>query len=332
MQEYELSKKEPSVPQRKQANPKRSASASQERQSRQLADDRRQQQRLAEDHQVLRNPNQLHRSTIQSVYHTASFNRAPVVIVDGYNVLFLIRKMRAQSGKGGLALQAREAANSKAAKRCKQAGLMYSAGRDSGDEMSSVELETMRIEVERSVQAYASRKEFQAQVVWDSMGRAGEAADVTKEVRDEGFSVAYTAGMEADTHLSRSAREYVAQGAQYAQVVTSDVDAGTITDKNVVVVSSASFLDEMESYAREDTEDLAVLNAVSLGSFGGSFFDIPSVLKASHKDPEKGKQLEDLLNGRCSGVEGRRRPGKRKEEREEDKREEGDEGRTGSDD
>jgi predicted RNA-binding protein with PIN domain len=257
--------------QRTHSNPKRSSWTDEARKSRKLEEQRLQEKNLLE---CLTSANANvsstaagHRRHIEAVYHTKDVRNAPVVVVDGYNLLHLMKRRRDYSKKGGSALKAEDEANMRLLQRCKSEGV-YSAPRSRAcDNISSVEIELLREEVERSVEAYASRKEFQAVVVWDSMGRSeGSEGVVVVRVQSEMLTSAYTAGMEADSHLGEAARFYVERGARYAQVVTSDVDAGTITGSSIYVCSSESFIEEMDRGESSEDEELAAMNSLFFGS------------------------------------------------------------------
>lgn len=303
-----LDAKQQAMPHRRApSNSKFSPSAAQERRSQQLAKEREQQQDLLEKiptHISLRT-NATHRQNIHNVYKTACETNAPVVIVDGYNVLHLLRKLKEQSRRGGQILKAREERDSKLAVRYQQEGLMFdhqsSQSRDA-DEMSPTELALLREELEKDVQAYADSQEFRSYVVWDSMTRAGEEADVTVEVKDDTLSVAYTAGMEADTHLGTAARDFLGKGARYVQVVTSDREAATLAgpmSHNVVITSSAQFAEEMQRHTKMTEEEL-VMNShlVAAGGVGGVMMGaLGAQLQSAALDPSKKQALLALMNG-----------------------------------
>lgn len=297
----ELDKQQRRIPERRHSNPKRSASASEDRKRDQVADQRREQQRLLDDIYLksLRKKTlfwaDVHRNNMSSVYATLNTENAPVVIVDGYNVLFLMHTQQAYGSKGG-ALRAQQQAQTKEMQRYKQEGLMYEAPQHESSSISSDQLEEMRRTVEEKVFAYAARESFQAQVVWDAVGRAGEVADLTIERQDAWSSVSFTAGMEADARLGPLAREYIRQGARFAQVVTSDVEAGTSAisaDDSVVLCSSETFIQDMQSSAEEDSFELDVLNAAPSGSMG--VINVEALFRDASDNPQKQLQLLAVL-------------------------------------
>ena len=205
------------VPVPRQSNPKRSVSASENRKSELAAERRREQERALDDTEYLRalwKKTQVRRAgsdraSMASVYDTATAKDAPVVVVDGYNVLFCMRKQKKYAGKGGATLKSSEEQRSKERKRYQQEGLVYSAPREEGRDISPDEIAAQRSKVEELVFAYARREMFQARVIWDAMGRAGEVEDLTIERRDELSSVSYSAGEEADCQLGPAARGYL---------------------------------------------------------------------------------------------------------------------------
>lgn len=298
----ELDKQQRRIPERRHSNPKRSASASEDRKRDQVADQRREQQRLLDDIYLKSLKKKtlfwadVHRNNMSSVYATLNTENAPVVIVDGYNVLFLMHTQQAYGSKGGGALRAQQQAQTKEMQRYKQEGLMYEAPQHESSSISSDQLEEMRRTVEEKVFAYAARESFQAQVVWDAVGRAGEVADLTIERQDAWSSVSFTAGMEADARLGPLAREYIRQGARFAQVVTSDVEAGTSAisaDDSVVLCSSETFIQDMQSSAEEDSFELDVLNAAPSGSMG--LINVEALFRDASDNPQKQLQLLALL-------------------------------------
>jgi hypothetical protein len=296
--------------QRTHSNPKRASWTDETRKSRKLEEQRLQEKNLLES---LTSAN-------ANVSSTGAGHRRHIVVVDGYNLLHLMKRRRDYSRKGGAALKAEDEANMRLLQRCKSEGV-YSAPRSRAfDNMSSVDIELLREEVERSVEAYASRKEFQAVVVWDSMGRSegGEGEGVAVHVRSEMLTSAYTAGMEADSHLGEAARFYVERGARYAQVVTSDVDAGTITGSSIYVCSSESFIEEMDRGESSEDEELAAMNSLFFGS---------NILVS---DPETNKTLAALwqqgaLPSHAPQRKGRKVAKKRRSEGQEQGREQEDE-------
>eukprot|EP00892_Ulva_mutabilis_P003745 jgi/Ulvmu1/1742/UM117_0019.1 len=173
---------------------------------------------------------------IESLYGTKGQAGAPVLVVDGYNVMLLLLL---RNGSGGRRGRRRVAASQPhtppaappASHMLEPLTSDSDSGSSSEDEVvshiSGAALGEERVRLEDRLRGYSVAVQARVVVVWDGMGFAGtstwQAGGFAVEERED-LTVVYTQSMEADTLIARAAKELVARGAYHALVVTSDAE------------------------------------------------------------------------------------------------------------
>lgn len=230
---------------------------------------------------------------IESLYGTKRQTNAPVLVVDGYNVMMLALRRQRRGTTELPQPDAAPAASPTLEDLSSDSG--SSSSEDEGDVgergrtasgMTPTEFEEARSRLEERLRSYAVAVQARLVVVWDGMGYAGRptwrAQGFDVEERED-LTVVYTATMEADTLISRAARELVVRGAYHALVVTSDMEVQAMAAApGVFTVGSREFLQRLRDVEarmrREQREARARTEGRSLargaGGGGGLLADV----------------------------------------------------------
>jgi len=178
--------------------------------------------------------------TLASIYGTGSRTGAPVLLIDGYNLLGHHAKLRV---------------------------------------LRATSLEQARERLEVILSDYAATVNTAVAVVWDAMGRQDTQCEAgLSSVPGRTLMSIYTTATEADTFIVRAVRVLLRAGAEYVLVATADVEEGDLArDVGGYVIKCEQLMTEVSRARRDAAAELrlsqehstALGRSQSLGSLLG---------------------------------------------------------------